>query len=156
MRRYSKQVNIQKMLSWLLTGLFIVHVIFSHTSFKEYVLCIGSDGHVAFESTVDQATCSHIQPGLPRSDSATHLKYDSFFANSHCGFCLDVPIGSDCHEFAKTRPEKRFPQIHISALKANVYERFASLETEHSITNNRSNINIDPSLISLQTTVLLI
>jgi hypothetical protein len=156
MRKHFKQVNKQKMWSWLLTGFFIVHVILSHTSFKEYVLCIGSDGHVAFESTVDQATCSDIQPGLSRSDAATHLKYGSLFANSHCGLCLDVPIGSDCHEFSKTQPEKRLPQLHMLALKANVYERYASLETGHTITNNRSNINIDPSLISLQTIVLLI
>jgi len=143
-------------LNWLLPGFFLFHLIVGHVAFRGYVLCLGFDGHMAIESSADRATCSDGAAENSHGESDTAFHHNDLVTANHCGICVDVPIGSDCHEYAKTQPEKKLPQPHALALKASIYENLALLVTRHLITNYRSGIHKNSSLISLQTTVLLI
>lgn len=156
MKYIDRQENKRRQINWLLTGLFMFHLIVGHVAFQGYVLCLGFDGHVAIESSADRETCSDGAAENSPGESGAVFHHNDLVTADHCGICIDVPIGSDCHEFAKPQPEKRVPQPLALALKANLYEHVTSPETGHSITNYRSAIHKNPSLVSLQTTVLLI
>lgn len=156
MKYIYRQENKRRRINWLLVSLFIFHLVVGHAAFRGYVLCLGFDGHVTIESSADRATCSDVAAENSQGESDAAFHHNGLVAANHCGICVDVPIGSDCHEYAKTQPEKRLPQSHTLALKVNIYEHLTSLASRHSITNDRSDVHNNPSLISLQTTVLLI
>jgi len=156
MKYIDRQKNKRHPINWLLAGLFLFHLVVGHVAFQGYVLCLGFDGHVAIESSVDRATCFDCTAENSHSESNAAFHHNDLVTANHCGICVDVPIGSDCHEYAKTQPEKRLPETHALALKANVYEHVTSPATRHSTMNYRSGIHHNPSLVSLQTTVLLI
>lgn len=151
-----RQENRRHRINWLLASLFIFHLIVGHVAFRGYVLCLGFDGHIAIEASNGQAICTDAktQSSIPETLPLNGLNYIS--AGDDCCLCLDFPIGFDCHELAKIQPEKRHPQPLMHALKTSANEYYASPKTEASIANNYCSIPVNLSLISLQTTVLLI
>ncbi|RKU27082.1 hypothetical protein C6497_12350 [Candidatus Poribacteria bacterium] len=119
-----------------------------------YVLCVGDDGHVSFEYSIN-GSCTDI---------ASHYSVHSSFSNSicteieeeHCGECVDFPI---------------FTSLNTQPLITSSY---SNLSTQYSVNTIDSTITnkilpiippiplssipplIDPTLISLQTVTLLI
>ena len=119
-----------------------------------YVLCVGDDGHVRFEYSVN-GSCTDIP-----SHDFVHTPLSGSICNEieeeHCGECVDFPIFTSLN----TQP------VIISSY-SNLSTQY-TIYTVHSIITERilpiipaiplSSIPplIDPTLISLQTVTLLI
>lgn len=119
-----------------------------------YVLCVGNDGHVSFEYSVD-GSCTDIT-----SHDSVHTPLSGSIGNEidkeHCGECVDFPI---------------FTSLNTQPVITSFYSNLSTQYTVYTIDTNIterifpeipiipiSSIPplIDPTLISLQTVTLLI
>ena len=141
---------------WLLTSFMALHLIGGHGGLEEFVLCLGFDGHVAIETATAQDICNDLETPHSETEPPAFSDYVQISAEDHCGTCVDMPIGSDCHEFAKIQPKESFIQLSLTASLIDHLNRFPAIEPEPNTASINSNISTNTSLISLQTIVLLI
>ena len=134
-------------LIWLLIYFSIIPM-----QLSSHVLCIGTDGHVAFEiSTNGRCTDSHaidsehVEPVIART---THEE-------DHCGSCIDLAI------FVPLSNKPYLVPAH-NALMTPVFvvapiTHGVNVSTVHTLTSLFDiPSTVDPTLISLRTTTLLI
>jgi uncharacterized membrane protein len=73
----------------VMTALLLVYVLIAPVAAMDVVLCIGADGHVAFEAAHNGrcGTAVVLQSATMRSQAAVTLA-----RADHCGPCVDVPV----------------------------------------------------------------
>jgi hypothetical protein len=133
---------------------FLIYALFGQGVFSTMVLCIGGNGHVAFESAHHLPHSSSLGSSHGSADSDLPFSIDS--ANSTESACLDVPLmmeapgqnnSSGRHAVSKNNPLEHSPYAFLADTPdENVYE------------NNPSKLLAQkaPSRASLRSTVLLI
>ena len=143
---YKKRTAIP--LIWLLIYLSIVPM-----QLSDYVLCIGTDGHVEFEIAVNgRCTDTHDL-------HETHTEIviiASAAAASHCGSCLDLSIfvSLDTEPYlVPARDALIHPSISVVTLIA--HRANGSAIPTYTLLLDIPSV-IDPTLVSLRTTTLLI
>ena len=135
-------------LVWLLIYLSIAPMQLSN-----YVLCIGTDGHVGFEIAVNgRCTDAHT---LDDGHTEIVITADTAGGN-HCGSCLDLAIfvSLDIEPYLVPVQDAL---IHSSASAATLiaYRTNGSMLLTHTPLLDIPSV-IDPTLVSLRTTILLI
>ena len=144
----AKKKGIVIPLVWLLIYLSIVPMQMSN-----YVLCIGSDGHVEFEIAVNgRCTDTH---DLHEAHPEIAMTADTAEEN-HCGSCLDLPILVSVVTEPYLIPVQD-ALIHPSASVTTLIAHRAngSMLLTHTPLPDLPSV-IDPTLASLRTTTLLI
>ena len=120
------------------------------------VLCIGGNGHVEIESATAEAFCNDFQ-SMPLTSETRRLKVLNFEPSfNHCGDCFDLPVFSECHEYAKIQIKNSLKTPGFLALKPSLAGLPKTVENQDKSRILNTGIFNNPSLISLQTTVLLI
>lgn len=72
------------LLIWILIYLSIIP-----TQLSNYVLCIGADGHIAFEASINgRCTDTHALDSEPEEVTQTEIMLET----DHCGSCIDLAI----------------------------------------------------------------
>lgn len=71
-----------------ITALFLIFCLLMPMSAVGLVLCIGEDGHIAFEFARNSRCTTPIAPTAPLSQQITPWTSPS----DHCGPCVDVPL----------------------------------------------------------------
>lgn len=144
-------------LSLFSTGVFVFHFLILHGVLSGYVLCIGNDGHVAIERSVDETTC--LDEAVLSSSGVTieHSGNCCVLDANHCGDCRDISLTSDCQDEPARSPQKLIgtqpiqPLVISSSLSdpcGNEYRHQKPALSYHT--------SYHLSLASLQSTVLLI
>ena len=135
-------------LIWLLIYLSIVPMQLSN-----YVLCIGADGHVEFEIAAD-GRCTDLH-GLSKEHTEVVIAAAAS-EEDHCGSCIDLAI------FASIDLESYLVPVENASIQSLVF--VATPTTDQTLASTiltyPSDLNtpliVDPTLISLRTTTLLI
>lgn len=132
------------LLIWMLVYLLVIP-----TQLFNYVLCIGADGHVTFEISVNgQCTDTHAF----HSEHITEIMMEV----DHCGACLDLAIfpalGTDLR-FVPVNDASTHPLVLSFAL-LTYQKRTSSISTFTSLQHTPPLIK--PTLTYLRTTTLLI
>lgn len=100
---------INKATHILLLITFISHLTFAHELMSEYVICNGTDGHVAIENVNDCDDCNDINYLEPTND--VEIKQQD---------CEDVSLNKNCFEEEQFQPKDKiiisFYSIIISVL----------------------------------------
>jgi hypothetical protein len=147
--------NIRRILRWILFLFFIVHLFVSHVGFKGYALCVGLDGHISIETATEGTNCNDSKSTPLQTEQANYAISPIIFSESHCGVCVDVLMGFECHEYTMPKPKNNYSQSNLAAYQTNPYMYLVT--NEGSTKANNLNINgSNSSLASLQTIVLLI
>ena len=135
-------------LIWLLIYLSIVPMQLSN-----YVLCIGSDGHVEFEIATD-GRCTDLH-GLSKEHTEVVIAAAAS-EEDHCGSCIDLAI------FASIDIESYLVPVENASIQSPVFvvapttdQTFASTILTYPSRLNTPSV-VDSTLISLRTTTLLI
>lgn len=135
-----------------LIGLLIYLTIIP-TQLSNYVLCIGADGHVAFEASTN-GRCTHAHAFDPEHTEPTITGDAS--EEDHCGSCIDltifVPLNTEPY-LVPINDVLIHPTVSSLAL-GTCQKRSATILISTPCQNILS--FIDPTLISLQTITLLI
>lgn len=119
-----------------------------------YVLCVGSDGHVSFEYAVN-GSCTDIV-----SRDTVHPPQSGSLGNEieedHCGDCVDFPIFTSLNIQPVITPvDTNLPyQYNVYSFDSSITERILPIITARPISSIPP--LIDPTLISLKTVTLLI
>ena len=135
-------------LIWLLIYLSIVPMQMSN-----YVLCIGSDGHVEFEVAVNGRCADTHGPDEGHTAVMTNTVTTE---ENHCGSCLDLPILVSVVTEPYLIPVQD-ALIHppVSATTPIAHRAKGSMLLTHIPLLDIPSV-IDPTLASLRTTTLLI
>ncbi len=120
------------------------------------VLCIGGNGHVEIESATAGAVCSDLQSMPLTSETRRQNVLNFEFSVNHCGDCVDLPVFSECHEYAKIQLKNSLKTPGFLALKSSLPGLPKTVENRDKSRILNTGIFNTPSLIFLQTTVLLI
>ena len=86
-----------------ITALFLAFCLLMPMSAVGLVLCIGADGHIAFEHTRNSRCATPIAPPSTPSYQITQLTSPP----DHCGPCVDAPLltsDADSQQFVLTFP----------------------------------------------------
>ncbi len=145
----------RSLLNSLIMMILFAHVVIGHSGIRDYVLCIGKDGHVALEYSV----------ALPQSfdcDAFTFTTPSSLslligdVKDTHCEDCYDVSLASECTGIAKVQSRESFP--HMVILSGVLELSPPSLSDQNYLVEFYlySPDNIYQPFRSLRTTVLLI
>ena len=135
-------------LIWLLLYLSIVPMRLS-----DYVLCVGADGHVEFEIAVN-GRCADIH-GFHESDTQVVITAVTH-EEDHCGSCLDLAIFASLDTDLYLVPVQNaliHPSTSVTTLVA--YRTNSSTLLTHTPLLDIPSV-VDPTLVSLRTTTLLI
>lgn len=135
-------------LIWLLIYLTIIPMQLSN-----YVLCIGADGHIALEVSVNgHCTAPHAFD----SEHAEVTIAGTITEKDHCGSCIDlaifVPLNAQLY-LVPPNDGSIQPTVPSFALVTHPKSTFAILPLTHP---RHLSLFINPTLISLRTTTLLI
>lgn len=135
-------------LIWLLVYLSIVPMQLSN-----YVLCIGADGHVEFEIAVD-GRC--VDQHDFDAEHAENVIITTASGEDHCGACIDLAIfvSSDIESYLAP-VQKASIQLSTFVVAHTIRQTNATTILTYSFPLDTSAL-IDPTLISLRTTTLLI
>ncbi len=148
--------NKNTIVRWLLLGFFAAHLILGHPGMSRLVLCIGGNGHVEIETAIAGAACNDFQ-SMPLTSKTLRLPvFTSESSLSHCGDCVDLPVFSECHEYAKIQLKNSLKTPGFLTLKPSLSGLPKTIENRDKSRILNVSIFNDPSLVSLQTTVLLI
>ncbi len=156
MSKFFKRGHKLTKIDWLLISLLAVHFFILHSWLPGYVLCIGTDGHMAVESSNDQANCNDPEPLPSHTETDASIIFSGAFAAEHCGPCVDVTIHSDCDDKAPNQQKKSALQLLLSLVNGQHSYPFNVVEDHYKNTVIDFKTVSNPSLTSLQTIVLLI
>lgn len=136
--------------------LFGLHLLLFHVGLPGYVLCLGSDGHVAVERAADGASCTEydVASEAAHAETAADLRADA--GGDHCGDCHDLSLKSDCGD-EPARLTERVATGHLAAaaLSATLPDAGPIAPDPQRIAGFHGDSFPSPSLRSLRTTVLL-
>ena len=132
---------------------FLIYLIIIPMQLSDYVLCIGADGHVALEvSNNGRCTDTHAFD----SEHAEATIAGTATADDHCGSCIDlaifVPLNTQLY-LAPVNDASTHPPVSPFAFVTHQNSTSTILHLTH-LHDISSFIN--PTLISLRTTTLLI
>ncbi len=86
-------------------GMFVfllsAHLLMAQGAMNNFVLCIGVDGHVNYEFTADQLTCSSFIALESEPENATIIPAHQFSPTDHCGDCEDVTESPQLKQMVK-------------------------------------------------------
>ena len=144
----STKKHITISLIWLLMYLSIVPAQLSN-----YVLCIGGDGHVAFEIAADgRCTDTHDI----EAEHAAVMLVETTRGENHCGSCIDLTVFAPLDtEFYLVPVQNVSIQPSSSVVAFMTYPTLASTMLTYTSLLDTPSV-VDPTLISLRTTTLLI
>ena len=144
----STKKNITISLIWLLMYLSIVPAQLSN-----YVLCIGGDGHVAFEIAADgRCTDTHDI----EAEHAAVMLVETTRGENHCGSCIDLTVFAPLDTESYLVPVQNVSiQPSSSVVAFMTYPTLASTMLTYTSLLDTLSV-VDPTLISLRTTTLLI
>ena len=97
-----------------ITTLFLVFCLLMPMSAAGLVLCIGEDGHIAFEFARDRRCTTPLAPTSTLSYQITPWTSPP----DHCGPCVDVPLltSEDDQQFIAPSPPLLTPDVPVLAL----------------------------------------
>ena len=112
---------------------------------SDFVLCIGMDGHVELEYSIN-GCCTNI----PSSDD--HAESDE----DHCGECIDLPIFASLNTELYIISDQEIPKFSdIQSLSTQTIYQSSVCYIPSTISIFDNPPLIDPTLFSLRTVVLL-
>ncbi|MCB0261524.1 MAG: hypothetical protein R3C41_13195 [Calditrichia bacterium] len=156
MKKLLRYKKLKHTLSLFFTCIFALHFLMLHGGLSGYVLCIGTDGHIAVESSRDQAKCNDPESLPSHTETGASIIFSGAFAAEHCGPCFDVTLHSECEYKAPNQQNKSTLQALLILVNGQHSYQFSTVEDffqnpafEH---KNISN----PSLNILHSIVLLI
>lgn len=136
------------LLIWMLIYLSIVP-----TQLSNYVLCIGADGHVEFESAVD-GRCTYTHAFAP--EHADAMIAGTPPEEDHCGSCIDLAIFVPLNTQLYLVPTKSVStHFTVSSFTLVAHQKRTSITLPLIDPQDFSPL-ISPMLVSLRTTTLLI
>lgn len=157
MKNISQHKQGRRNLGLFFTGIFTFHLILLHSGLSGYVLCIGSDGHVAVERSVDDALCSDAETPSPLTAIIEHTKDCCALDANHCGDCRDISLASECRNEQARNPQRSVNIQPIQPLVVPAYLRNpCEIECRHQNPTVSYHTSYHLSLISLRSTILLI
>ncbi len=118
---------------------------------SNYVLCIGEDGHVELEFSIN-GCCADI-PTHHEDHTEGHSESD----DNHCGDCVDLPIFASLNSKLYIISNNEVPQLYDTQLSSTLTIYHSSNNSIPS--NNHASVVppfINPTLITLPTVLLLI
>ncbi|MCB0751928.1 MAG: hypothetical protein KDC52_10675 [Ignavibacteriae bacterium] len=86
-----KKVNRNKIINIFLILAMLSHVTYLHDMLDNYVLCYGTDGHVAIENINDTAEC--VNPSSKNNELQNELSFSNNYENNKCN---DISLHSNC------------------------------------------------------------
>jgi hypothetical protein len=97
-----------------ITALFLILCLLMPLRAAGLVLCIGEDGHIAFEFARNSRCTTPIVPASTLSQQITPWTLQP----DHCGPCVDVPLltSEDDQQFIAPSPQFLTPNIPMLAL----------------------------------------
>ena len=136
----------------LLALLSLAPLLVGHGAFQDVVLCVGSDGHVALESSVSDRSCG---PLFQREHQNAPVIKELRSVADHCGPCLDVGVPDGAPSIKSSGPSRILGlQPHLPS--SPVSSPNASSGPPPGISSLRSPSFGSTSLGSLRSVVLLI
>lgn len=144
----------QKCFDVVLVMLLAIHFLFAHSGLPGYVLCIGSNGHVAMEASIDQGNCNDRDS---YSGSARVGDVDAIenAASTHCGPCVDVSLHANCNEDVPNLQKRSIPPAILLPNGSDSYLAGFPENRPHPPTVDFTAVH-SLTLTTLHTTVLLI
>jgi len=110
---------LNKIISVSLIVFMVSHLTFLHSLLQDYVLCNGSDGHVAVENVDECAACSNIS-SFTISAAASQNIYD-------VDNCDDTRFDENCIDENEFIPKDK---INVTVDLINTWETIALTENE--------------------------
>ena len=142
-----RNTYIHKLFSLLLVITMISHLSYFHNILENYVVCYGSDGHIAIENLNSNSECSNVDLNLSSSISG-----EIIMANNDCE---DVSLGENCSKDAKNISENKTTLSF--ELQKNACQILSFDTDKHKPTfNNSHSIKIANNILENYTTVLLL
>lgn len=119
-----------------------------------YVLCVGDDGHVSFEFSIN-GSCTDLAP----QESVHSFISESIcteIEEEHCGECIDLPIFTslNTHPLITSSYSNLSTQYSVYTIYSTITDRILPIIPATPLSSIPP--LIDPTLISLQTVTLLI
>ncbi|PIQ08757.1 MAG: hypothetical protein COW71_10560 [Ignavibacteriales bacterium CG18_big_fil_WC_8_21_14_2_50_31_20] len=133
---------INKSTHILLILTLISHLSFFHNLLDNYVICSGSDGHIAIENVNDCDECSNIQFN-------GYTKTVEFSSQD----CEDTALDQNCFEDDEFIPKDR---IVITANIVKLAAIFENTNYEKEFNNSYFNHNLENSILESYTTISLL
>lgn len=156
MSKFFKRGHKLTKIDWLLISLLAVHFFIMHSWLPGYVLCIGTDGHVAVESSSDQANCNDPESLPSHTETEISIVLSNAFAAEHCGPCVDVTLRSNCDDKAPNQQKNSALQALLSLVNNQPFYPFNVVEDHDKTLAIDFKSFSNPTLTSLHTIVLLI
>lgn len=157
MRRLLRHKKIKPYLSLIFTGIFAFHFLLLHGGLSGFVICIGNDGHVAVERSIDDVACSDTKISSLLEITAEHTENCCVLDANHCGDCRDISLTFDCQD-----EQVRLPQDQVDTQPARSYitpqslHDIGAIEACHQYPAKSTHTSYHLSLASIRSTVLLI
>ncbi len=138
---------LHKLFSLLLVIAMISHLSYFHNILDNYVVCYGSDGHIAIENINNNSECSNLDLILSSSFSGEIIR-----ANIDC---IDVSLDDYCSKDAKNISVNK-TTINFE-LQKKAFQILSFDTQKHNPTiNNSHSIKIVNNILEKYTTVLLL
>lgn len=157
MKKFLRHKKFAHNLNLFLTGIFAFHFFLFHGIFSGYVLCIGNDGHVAVERSVDDTTCADDEELFHQNTIEEHSENCCSLDSNHCGECRDISFTADCQDEQIRNPQR---SVEIQPIQPLIFSAPQSdtcgFEYHHQNPALSYLTSHYLSLTALQTTVLLI
>ncbi|MGH1365518.1 MAG: hypothetical protein ACRBF0_18285 [Calditrichia bacterium] len=111
---------MRQRLSIMFVSAFIAHLLLLHVGMTGYVLCVGDDGHIAIERSLDEETCLDTAPTDCSETTLGHIEALCTVNETHCGNCTDIALLTECDdEKARTPREIRETRVAIPFVMAS-------------------------------------
>ena len=135
-----------------ITALFLVFCLLMPMSAAGLVLCIGEDGHIAFEFARNSRCTTPIAPTSTLSQQITPWPSPP----DHCGPCVDVPLltSEDDQQFIAPSPPLLTPDVPVLALAMPLVAMPVAPAAPTSAWSSFPTVS--PMLTALRTVVLLL
>ena len=89
--------------------MLLSHVTYFHDLLDNYVVCYGTDGHIAIENIIDSSDC--INPSQKNSNFQNELNISSNYEDNNCN---DISLHSNCFEDSQFLLDKKIsPSINF-------------------------------------------
>ena len=115
MNKFLRHKKVRYHLSFFLVGFLSFHFLLLHSGLSGYVLCIGNDGHIAFERSVDNTSCFDTHVSTHLETCTEHVDNCFTSETDHCGDCQDISLASDCDD-EQARTSQKFNESQTTNL----------------------------------------
>jgi len=125
------------------------YVLFSAAGLSNVVLCIGADGHLAFEMAVD-GCCQDEASGGSAQREAAILGAPQAAADEHCGACLDISLASTQDDQEQPQTSRPLPDQAVASSALQPTRPITTAPPQHD-----KALRPSPQLRALRTVILL-